>query len=148
MPVGTGIALLGGRRNVIEQNQIYGNYTVGAAMVEGFLLEENPQARALEGNSVTGNSFGLGGTDLNGHDLATDGQRQRQLLRRQHRRRLDASGRRLHDRGLPVLGRQRVQRRGAAGARPRTSGEAAVPKWIKHPHAPKPGFEPLEIYEP
>ena len=44
-------------------------------------------------------------------------QRQRQLLRRQHRRRLDASGRRLHDRGLPLLGGQRVQQRGPAGAR-------------------------------
>jgi hypothetical protein len=28
------------------------------------------------------------------------------------------------------------------------AGEAAVGSWIRHPHAPKPGFEPLELYKP
>ncbi len=28
------------------------------------------------------------------------------------------------------------------------AGEAAVAAWIKHPHAPKPGYTPLELYKP
>ena len=28
------------------------------------------------------------------------------------------------------------------------AGEAAVAKWNRHPHAPKPGFTPLELYQP
>ncbi len=28
------------------------------------------------------------------------------------------------------------------------AGPAAVNAWVKHPHAPKPGYEPLEVYEP
>ncbi len=28
------------------------------------------------------------------------------------------------------------------------TGPAAVGKWIKHPHAPKPGFTPLEVFTP
>ena len=132
---------------MIEQNQIYGNYTVGAAMVEGFLLEENPQARALEGNSVTGNSFGLGGTDLNGHDLATDGNGTGNCFGGNAgvASTLPADGSTIA--ACPFSGPNAFS--GAAQLELATYlGEAAVPKWIKHPHAPKPGFEPLEIYEP
>jgi hypothetical protein len=28
------------------------------------------------------------------------------------------------------------------------AGANAVPNWIRHPHAPRPGFEPLEVYTP
>ena len=28
------------------------------------------------------------------------------------------------------------------------AGEAGVAKRNRHPHAPKPGFEPLEVYTP
>jgi len=28
------------------------------------------------------------------------------------------------------------------------TGKAAVAAWIKHPHAPKPGYTPLELYKP
>ncbi len=147
VPVGSGIALLGGRRNVIEQNQIYGNYTVGAAMVEGFLLEENPQARALEGNSVTGNSFGLNGTDLNGHDLASDGNGNGNCF----------GGNAGVTSTLPADG-STIAVCPFAGANAFSSaaqlelagylGAAAVPRWIKHPHAPKAGFTPLEVFTP
>ena len=52
VPVGTGVLLLAGRRNVVEQNQIYGNWSIGVAALEGILLadEENQGARALVGN--------------------------------------------------------------------------------------------------
>ena len=44
-PVGTGILLLGGRGNRVENNRIYGNFLTGVAAIEGILLEKNPQAR-------------------------------------------------------------------------------------------------------
>src|SRR5215204_772974 len=72
VPVGTGVLLLGGRRNTVENNRIYGNYAVGVALIEGFLVQENPQARDLIGNEVVGNQFGANGTDLNGRELAYD----------------------------------------------------------------------------
>jgi hypothetical protein len=28
------------------------------------------------------------------------------------------------------------------------AGEAAVAQWIRHPHAPKPGYKPLELFTP
>ena len=85
VPIGTGLLLLGGRRNTVEDNKIFGNYAVGVAAIEGFLLEENPQARALVGNVVRNNEFGLGGTDLNGRELAYDGNGSGQLLRSERR---------------------------------------------------------------
>ena len=41
-PVGTGVLLLGGRGNRIENNRIYGNYLAGVAAIEGILLAEEP----------------------------------------------------------------------------------------------------------
>jgi hypothetical protein len=28
------------------------------------------------------------------------------------------------------------------------AGANDVPNWFRHPHAPKPGYEPLEVYAP
>src|SRR4029079_17013184 len=72
-PVGTGILLFGGRGNVIENNRIYGNYLAGVAAVEAILVEKTPEARTLANNVVKGNQFGLNGTDVNGVDIAYDG---------------------------------------------------------------------------
>jgi hypothetical protein len=73
VPIGTGILLLGGRQNQIENNRIFGNYLGGVAGIDGILLSKNPQAVTLDGNIVKGNAFGLGGTDKNGHDIVYDG---------------------------------------------------------------------------
>ena len=73
VPVGTGVLLLGGRGNRIENNRIHGNYLAGVAAIEGILLQKNPDAKSLERNVVRNNQFGLGGTDTNGIDLMYDG---------------------------------------------------------------------------
>jgi hypothetical protein len=73
VPIGTGLLLLGGKRNRVENNRVFGNYLVGVAAVEGILVQDTPAARTLEGNQITGNQFGLGGEDLNGRDLSYDG---------------------------------------------------------------------------
>ena len=72
-PVGTGIILLGGRGNRIENNRIYGNYLAGVIAVESILVEKTPEARVLRNNVIRSNSWGLNGTDLNGHDVMYDG---------------------------------------------------------------------------
>jgi hypothetical protein len=146
-PVGTGIVLLGGRRNVVEDNRIYGNFAVGVALVEGVLLEKNPQARALEGNVVRDNAFGLGGTDTNGRELAYDGNGTGNCFSGNTgvANTIPADGSTLA--ACPFSGANafsadvQVQMLSLAG-------EAAVASWVKHPHPAKPGFEPLELYAP
>src|SRR4051794_9624573 len=73
VPVGTGVLLLGGRGNRIENNRIHGNYLAGVAAIEGILLEKHPDARSLERNIVRNNQLGQGGADINGHDIMYDG---------------------------------------------------------------------------
>jgi hypothetical protein len=146
-PVGSGVVLLGGQRNVVEDNRIYGNYAVGVALIEGVLLQKNPQARALVGNVVRDNAFGLDGTDLNGRELAYEGNGSDNCFSGNTgvSVTIPADGSTLA--ACPFTGANafsadvQAQMLGLAG-------EAAVGAWIKHPHAPKPGFEPLELYKP
>ncbi len=71
-PVGIGVFLFGGRRTLVENNRIFGNYLTGVAMVQQLLLKQR-DAQELEGNVIKGNQFGKDGTDLNGRDLFYDG---------------------------------------------------------------------------
>jgi plastocyanin len=71
-PVGVGVFLFGGRRTLVENNRIYGNYLSGIAMFQQILLKQ-PDAQMLQGNVIKDNAFGKDGTDLNGRDLFYDG---------------------------------------------------------------------------
>src|SRR3954464_6016107 len=75
VPIGTGIILLGGRGNVVSGNRIFGNFLGGVALLDGILLQDpkNAGAISLDNNQVVDNTFGAGGTDVNGHDLIYDG---------------------------------------------------------------------------
>jgi Right handed beta helix region len=143
-PVGTGVLLLGGRGNRVENNRIYGNYLTGVAAIDGILLQKNPQAISLDRNVVRSNQFGLGGTDLNGRDYAYDG---------------SGSGNCWSLVGVGVTEPANRStftcvaagtQNGLNGAVRATMlswiGENAVKAWIKHSHAPKPGYKPLEIF--
>jgi hypothetical protein len=147
VPVGTGVLLLGGRRNVVENNRIYGNWTGGVALVEGFLLQENPQARALVGNIVRNNQFGLDGTDLNGRELAYDGNGTDNCFGGNTgiAVTIPANGSTLA--ACPFAGANAFDANVQAEMFG-LAGEGAVDKWIRHPHAPKEGFEPMELYTP
>jgi hypothetical protein len=145
VPIGTGILLLGGRTNRIEGNRVYGNYLVGVAAVEGILLDKTTDARALIGNEIKGNAFGLGGEDRNGRDLAYDG---------------NGTG----NCWGPNTGVQETLPAdpsvfpscpfGGANAFSQDTqsqlvgftGANALKGWIKHPHKAKPGYTPLEVY--
>ena len=72
-PVGVGVLLFGGRHNRVENNRVYGNWLMGAGMIQQFLLTKVPAAMDLVGNSIANNQMGLNGTDLNGRDLGYDG---------------------------------------------------------------------------
>jgi hypothetical protein len=72
-PTGVGVLVFGGRRNRITNNRIYGNWLLGAGMIEQFLLKDPIGDGTLIGNQITNNQFGLNGTDLNGRDIGYDG---------------------------------------------------------------------------
>ncbi len=146
-PVGTGVLLLGGRRNVVEDNEIFGNYAVGVAAVEAFLLEKNPQARSLVGNVVRDNRFGLDGKDLNGRELAYDGNGSGNCFGGNTgvSVTIPADGSTLAP--CPFTGANAFNQ-AALGEMLGLAGEASVAQWIKHPHAPKQGFAPLELFKP
>jgi len=147
VPVGTGLLLLGGRRNTVEGNKIFGNYAIGVAAVEGILLEDNPQARALVGNVVRDNAFGLDGTDLNGRELAYDGNGTDNCFGSNTgvSVTIPADGSTLSP--CPFAGANPFSA-DAQGELISFTGPAAIGKWIRHPHAVKPGYEPLEVFTP
>jgi hypothetical protein len=145
-PVGTGILLLGGRGNLIEDNKIYGNYLTGVAAIDGILLQKNPAAISLDRNRVRDNQFGLGGTDLNGRDISYDG-----------------SG---SDNCFSLVGvtstfpADHSTFAGCGGKNAFSQpvrdtmlswiGENALKAWDpnRHPHPAKPGYTPLEVFNP
>ncbi len=149
VPVGTGVLLLGGRRNTVEQNQIYGNWSIGVAAIEGILLAEpeNQDARALEGNVVRDNAFGLGGTDLNGRELAYDGNGTGNCFGPNTgvSVTIPADGATLA--ACPFTGANAFSAT-TQGEMGQLTGENSVAAWIRHPHAPKAGFTPLELFTP
>jgi hypothetical protein len=143
-PVGTGILLLGGRGNLIEKNRIYGNWLTGVAAIDGILLQENPAAISLDRNTVRDNQFGLGGTDLNGRDYVYDGSGSDNCF--------SLTGVGVTE---PADKSTFANCTGANGLNMTVRntmlswiGEAALNAWNRHPHATKPGYTPLEVFNP
>ena len=142
VPVGTGVLLLGGRGNLIENNRIHGNYLAGVAAIEGVLLQKNPEAKSLERNIVRNNQLGLNGTDTNGSDLMYDGNGSDNCF------------------SLEGVSTTFPADRSTFGVAPGANafspsvqarmlgfiGENAVKAWSKHPHPAKPGYTPLEVF--
>jgi hypothetical protein len=143
VPIGTGVLLLGGRGNRIENNRIHGNFLAGVAAVEGILLVKNPDARSLQRNVVRNNQFGLGGTDTNGNDLMYDGNGNDNCFS------LDGVS--------TTFPADRSTFAGCVGANAFSksvqdgmlafTGEGALTGWVKHPHPAKKGYTPLEVFE-
>ena len=71
-PPGTGIVLFGGRRNLVQNNRVYGNWLTGISTLKQFILKQTDAADTI-GNRIEGNKLGLNGTDLNGYDEFYDG---------------------------------------------------------------------------
>lgn len=144
VPVGTGILLFGGKGNRVENNRIYGNFLAGVVAIEGFLVEKTPAARTLERNQIKGNRFGEDGTDVNGMDLVYDGNGTGNCFSMDGVSTTFPADRSTFAGGCdgsPNVFNQTVQQ-----ALVGWIGENAVKAWNKHPHPPKPGIKPLEIY--
>jgi plastocyanin len=71
-PPGSGIVLLSGRRNLVENNRFWGNQLGAFISVQNIFLK-NPETIDLIDNVVRGNAFGKDGTDKNGRDLVYTG---------------------------------------------------------------------------
>jgi hypothetical protein len=149
-PVGTGVLLFGGRRTRVEDNRIYGNYLIGVGAIQQLLLKQK-DAQDLEGNVIRGNAFGLGGTDRNGRELFYDGNGRDNCVS-------DNTG---VENTVPADGSTfapcgTTGFTGANAFSAAAQGEAIQwtvtdptheAHWIRNPHAPKPGYTPLEHFE-
>jgi hypothetical protein len=143
-PIGTGILLLGGRGHLIEKNKIYGNYLTGVAAIDGILAVKNPQAQSLDRNTVRGNQFGLGGTDTNGRDVAYDGSGSDNCFT------LAPT-----DTAFPADRSTLAKCSGANGLNESArntmlgwTGAGALGGWRATGHPAKPGYTPLEVFNP
>jgi hypothetical protein len=147
-PVGVGVFLFGGHRQLVENNRIFGNYLTGVAMVQQLLLKQT-DAQTLQGNVIQGNQFGKDGTDLNGRDLFYDG---------------DGSGNCFQDNtgvhatfaddpqtypGCPFSGDNKLNTDTQQTAISWTLGDPThEANWIVSPHAPVAGRTALEHWTP
>jgi hypothetical protein len=111
------------------------------------LINKTPAARPLAGNTVRDNAFGLGGTDLNGRELAYDGNGSGNCFAGNTGVSITIPADRSTMPSCPFSAANAFST-DAQNQMLSMIGEQAVPLWIKHPHAPKPGFTPLEIYKP
>jgi len=141
-PSGTGIILLGGRGNRVENNRIFGNYLVGVVAIEDILLEKTPSARVLANNVIKGNQFGLNGTDTNGFDLAYDGNGTNNCF--------DLAG---VTSTFPAdastfagCGGGNVFSKPVQDEMLTWIANNALSHWKKHAHPPKTGYTPLEVF--
>jgi hypothetical protein len=141
VPVGTGVLLLGGRGNRIENNRIHGNYLAGVAAIEGILLAKNPDARDLERNVVRDNQFGQDGTDANGVDIMYDGNGRDNCFSLQGVNSMfPADGSTFQGCSGPNAFSQSVQDTMIGW-----TGKNAIKQWSKHPHPAMPGYTPVEV---
>jgi hypothetical protein len=145
-PVGVGLILFGGRRNVVENNRIHGNFLAGVAAVQQLLLED-PSAKDLIGNQVKNNTFGDGGADLNGRDLVYDGNGQDNCFGPNTgvTSTFPENGSTLVD--CPFTGNNNFEPAVQAAMVNWAVGDAThQANWVVHPHAPIAGLTPLEQY--
>jgi hypothetical protein len=143
-PVGTGLLLLGGRGNLVQGNRFYGNYLTAVAAIDGILLQKHPDAIALQRNTVRDNQFGLGGADLNGRDISYDGSGNDNCFGPNTI--MSPSPDTAAPPSCPFAG-PNAYNGGDRNTMLSWIGEQAVAHWIKHPHAAKKGYKPLEVFK-
>mgnify|MGYP003499169067 CR=1 FL=1 len=143
-PVGVGILLFGSRGTVVEDNKIYGNYLTGLGMIQALTLK-NPKDQTLLDNTVRKNEFGAGGADKNGRDISYDGDGQNNCFS-------DNTGVEVFFPADPAVfpacpfkGANKLSSPAQVEAINWTINDPSHEKyWVKHPHAPKAGYTPLE----
>ena len=145
VPPGSGVLLIGGRGTRVEDNDIFGNYLTGVAALESILLD-NEQTRTLSDTQVRGNRFGLGGTDLNGHDITYDGNGTGNCWGPNEGVQVAWPGDASMYPACPFTGANAYSS-DAFSQLAALVGENGLKGWVKHPHSTQPGITPLEVYE-
>jgi len=150
-PVGTGILLFGGQKHTIERNRIYGNYLMGVGAIKQILLEkslkERPDAADLKDNVVRNNDFDLGGKDLNGRDMFYDGSGSGNCFAGNTGATTNVPADNSTFAACPFTGANTFNGSAQLEAINWTVADPTHEAfWIRNPHAPKPGYTPLERY--
>lgn len=144
-PPGTGIVLFGGRRHVVQNNRVYGNWLVGISVIKQFVLEQKDAADTID-NKIEGNKLGLGGTDMNGYDLFYDGSGSGNCFgdNEQNSPNIPEDNHTIV--ACPFTGANAFDQE----LDNMTIGWVADPAgahWVRHDHAAKPGYNPLEVWD-
>jgi hypothetical protein len=145
-PIGVGVLLFGGRGNEVTENKVYGNWLVGIGALQALTLQ-NAAAKDLVGNQIMNNDFGLNGTDLNGRDLFYDGNGTDNCVGPN----TNVSSTFPEDGSTmppcPFTGANAFSSDAQSAAVNWTVGDSThEANYVRHDHAPKPGFTPLEHY--
>jgi hypothetical protein len=144
-PPGTGIVLLGGRRILVQNNRVWGNWLTGISVIKAINLEK-PDNQDTIANKVQGNQLGLGGTDLNGYDLFYDGSGSDNCWtdNDQHSPNIPEDNHTFA--ACPFSGPNNfdsdVDSQAIAWL-----FDPPGSHWVRHDHAAKPGFNPLEVWD-
>jgi hypothetical protein len=141
-PPGTGIVLFGGRRNLVQNNRVYGNWLTGISTLRQFILEQTDAADTID-NKIEGNKLGLGGADLNGYDEFYDGSGSGNCWvdNDEHSPNIPEDNHTFAT--CPFTGQNAFDQQLDA----LVIGWVADPPgahWVRHEHAAKPGYVPLE----
>src|SRR4051812_34737764 len=144
-PPGTGIVLLGGRRILVQNNRVYGNWLTGISVIKAINLEK-PDNQDTIANKVEGNQLGLNGTDLNGYDLFYDGSGSDNCWGDNDEHSPSIPEDKHTFATCPFSGPNNFDSEVDGQA----IGWLADPPgahWVRHDHAAKPGYNPLEVWD-
>ena len=145
-PIGVGVILFGGRRNIVENNNVFGNYLVGVAAIQQFLLKDKG-AQDLIGNEVKNNTFGAGGQDLNGRDLFYDGNGSNNCFGPNTGVQVTLPADSVNMPACPYTGPNQFDAAAQAEVVQWAVGDPThMAHWIKSPHMAIQGLTPLELY--
>jgi hypothetical protein len=144
-PPGTGIVLLGGRRILVQNNRVYGNWLLGMSSIKAINLAK-PDNQDTIGNKFEGNKLGLGGADLNGYDMFYDGSGSDNCFadNEQHSPNVPEDNRTFAP--CPFTGDNAFD----ADLDSQALAWLLDPPgahWVRHEHAAKPGYNPLELWD-
>jgi Right handed beta helix region len=145
-PIGVGVLLFGGRRSEVSNNRVYGNYLVGVGALKQILLKQ-ADAADLIGNQVHDNHFGLGGADLNGRELFYDGSGTDNCFGPNDGVTTTTPADGSTFAPCAFTGANAFNQAAQTEAINWSLDPTHEANWLKHPHAAKAGFTPLEHYK-
>lgn len=152
-PTGVGIIVLGSVGTKIYDNNIFGNFKWGVAVVSN-PLNDGDDAISI-GTQTTGNEFGRGGTDTNGVDLFSQGSGKGNCFQDNGAVTMDPSSSATNEVLYPVCPSADVGTGDSLGNPPQfadlvnyvttTPPEDQECSWSKHEHPPFKHFKPEEV---